>query len=131
MLNKKFFFVLLISSILLISNIPTTIAQDTSICTAGQVQTFIESASAALDQLSADMTTDNVTATLGELREVQRQLSAVDALCSGLVAELSAPPSGVTVIPVAQGSGAEKDFWQVYFTAPTGSRDFADYIGGP
>ena len=33
-------------------------------------------------------------------------------------------------IPVEQGFGAEKGFWRVFFTAPTGSRDSADYVGG-
>lgn len=38
--------------------------------------------------------------------------------------------SAVTTIPVGQGFGASKGFWQVYFTAPTGSRDASTYIGG-
>jgi phosphatidylserine/phosphatidylglycerophosphate/cardiolipin synthase-like enzyme len=37
---------------------------------------------------------------------------------------------GVTIIPVGQGFGASKGFWQVYFTAPTGSRDASTYVGG-
>ncbi|MCC6804649.1 MAG: phospholipase [Anaerolineae bacterium] len=40
------------------------------------------------------------------------------------------PVSAVTAIPVAQGFGASKGFWQVYFTAPTGSRDTTSYVGG-
>ena len=36
----------------------------------------------------------------------------------------------VEIIEVEQGFGAEKGFWQVFFTAPTGSRDSADYVGG-
>ncbi len=44
------------------------------------------------------------------------------------------PPTGssdVTIIPVGpQGFGAARDFWQVYFNAPTGSRDAATYVGG-
>lgn len=48
-------------------------------------------------------------------------------------------PSGTEVADVSldpetlilqQGFGAQDRFWQVYFTAPTGSRDEADYIGG-
>ena len=39
--------------------------------------------------------------------------------------------SGVTIIPVGpQGFGAERDFWQVYFNAPSGSRDASTYVGG-
>jgi phosphatidylserine/phosphatidylglycerophosphate/cardiolipin synthase-like enzyme len=37
---------------------------------------------------------------------------------------------GVTAIPVGQGFGFRKGFWEVYFTAPTGSRDPATYVGG-
>ncbi|MFN8448099.1 MAG: phospholipase D-like domain-containing protein [Anaerolineae bacterium] len=37
---------------------------------------------------------------------------------------------GVSILPVGQGFGASKGFWQVYFTAPTGSRDASTYVGG-
>ncbi|MCU0480564.1 MAG: phospholipase D-like domain-containing protein [Anaerolineae bacterium] len=33
-------------------------------------------------------------------------------------------------ISFAQGFGARKDFWQVYFTAPTGISDRSTYVGG-
>lgn len=33
------------------------------------------------------------------------------------------------VFTIPQGFGAQKDFWQVYFNAPTGSSDSADYTG--
>lgn len=36
----------------------------------------------------------------------------------------------VTNIPVGQGFGASKGFWQVFFTAPTGSRNASTYVGG-
>ncbi len=36
----------------------------------------------------------------------------------------------VTTMQFNQGYGAQRDFWQVYFTAPTGSRDSATYVGG-
>jgi phosphatidylserine/phosphatidylglycerophosphate/cardiolipin synthase-like enzyme len=39
-------------------------------------------------------------------------------------------PAGVSTIPVGQGFGYRKGFWEVYFTAPTGSRDAATYRGG-
>lgn len=39
-------------------------------------------------------------------------------------------PGSVIPLPVTQGFGAEKGFWQVYFTAPTGSRDPSTYVGG-
>ncbi len=32
--------------------------------------------------------------------------------------------------PLQQGFGAQKGFWQVYFTAPTGSSNRANYVGG-
>ena len=41
-----------------------------------------------------------------------------------------APVGDVTVIPVGQGYGAARGFWQVFFSAPTGSRDPATYVGG-
>jgi phosphatidylserine/phosphatidylglycerophosphate/cardiolipin synthase-like enzyme len=37
---------------------------------------------------------------------------------------------GVKPITVQQGFGAESGFWQIYFNAPTGSRDEATYVGG-
>jgi phosphatidylserine/phosphatidylglycerophosphate/cardiolipin synthase-like enzyme len=42
------------------------------------------------------------------------------------------PTSTVNVLQfeLAQGYGAQKGFWTVYFTAPTGSRDPATYVGG-
>jgi phosphatidylserine/phosphatidylglycerophosphate/cardiolipin synthase-like enzyme len=39
-------------------------------------------------------------------------------------------PGLVVPIAVGQGFGAEKGFWQVYFTAPTGSRNPATYVDG-
>ena len=42
----------------------------------------------------------------------------------------TAPTGSVVPIPVGQGFGASKGFWQVYFTAPTGSRDATTYRGG-
>ncbi len=36
----------------------------------------------------------------------------------------------VTPIQIAQGVGAKKGFWEVYFNAPTGSRDASTYTGG-
>ncbi len=44
----------------------------------------------------------------------------------------SAPTSSGGVIPISvgQGFGAQKGFWQVYFTAPTGSNDKSTYKGG-
>ncbi len=37
---------------------------------------------------------------------------------------------GVTTIPIGQGYGAQKGFWQVFFSAPTGSRDASTYVNG-
>jgi phosphatidylserine/phosphatidylglycerophosphate/cardiolipin synthase-like enzyme len=42
----------------------------------------------------------------------------------------TAAPGLVVPIAVGQGFGAEKGFWQVYFTAPTGSRNPATYVDG-
>lgn len=39
-------------------------------------------------------------------------------------------PGNVTNISLGQGFGASRDFWQVYFTAPTGSTDASTYNGG-
>ncbi len=39
-------------------------------------------------------------------------------------------PAGAVTISVPQGFGAEYGFWQVYFTAPTGSSNQSTYIGG-
>jgi phosphatidylserine/phosphatidylglycerophosphate/cardiolipin synthase-like enzyme len=41
-----------------------------------------------------------------------------------------ANPAAVTPIQIGQGFGAAKGFWQVYFTAPTGSSDAATYVNG-
>ena len=42
----------------------------------------------------------------------------------------TAVPGGVTTISIPQGFGAQKGFWQVFFTAPTGSSRAADYVNG-
>ncbi|NDJ62458.1 MAG: DUF1669 domain-containing protein, partial [Chloroflexi bacterium] len=44
----------------------------------------------------------------------------------------SAPPvgAGVSAINVPGGFGAQKGFWQVFFTAPTGSSDESTYTAG-
>jgi phosphatidylserine/phosphatidylglycerophosphate/cardiolipin synthase-like enzyme len=39
-------------------------------------------------------------------------------------------PADVSRISLGQGYGAQARFWTVYFTAPTGSRDFDTYFGG-
>jgi phosphatidylserine/phosphatidylglycerophosphate/cardiolipin synthase-like enzyme len=44
--------------------------------------------------------------------------------------EIASAPSAVTAIEVGQGSGVAKDFWQVYFNAPTGSSDKSTYVDG-
>ncbi|MBI1282463.1 MAG: DUF1669 domain-containing protein [Anaerolineaceae bacterium] len=44
------------------------------------------------------------------------------------------PPTNTSVpvghTPLQQGYGAQKGFWQVFFTAPTGSSNRANYVGG-
>jgi phosphatidylserine/phosphatidylglycerophosphate/cardiolipin synthase-like enzyme len=40
------------------------------------------------------------------------------------------PTVSVLNFQLAQGFGAQKGFWTVFFTAPTGSRDPATYVGG-
>ncbi len=44
------------------------------------------------------------------------------------IATSTPPPVGRT--PLEQGFGAEKGFWRVLFTDPTGSRDASKYVGG-
>lgn len=44
--------------------------------------------------------------------------------------QVASAPGSVSAITVQQGFGAQKSFWQVYFTAPTGSRNPNDYVGG-
>lgn len=39
-------------------------------------------------------------------------------------------PAGVQPVSIPQGFGAQKSFWQVFFTAPTGSSDRSRYVGG-
>jgi phosphatidylserine/phosphatidylglycerophosphate/cardiolipin synthase-like enzyme len=49
---------------------------------------------------------------------------------SPFVTQVPASNGSVSTIKVGQGYGAQKGFWQVYFTAPTGSRDASTYTGG-
>jgi phosphatidylserine/phosphatidylglycerophosphate/cardiolipin synthase-like enzyme len=44
--------------------------------------------------------------------------------------EVANIPGNVSVINVGQGFGAQKGFWQVFFTAPTGSSNPAGYVNG-
>jgi|FLYN01.1.fsa_nt_gi phosphatidylserine/phosphatidylglycerophosphate/cardiolipin synthase-like enzyme len=44
--------------------------------------------------------------------------------------EVANVPGNVTTISVGQGFGAQKGFWQVFFTAPTGSSNPRDYVNG-
>ena len=46
----------------------------------------------------------------------------------GLLPTSTPLPVGRT--PLEQGFGAQKGFWQVFFTAPTGSGNRANYVGG-
>ncbi len=47
---------------------------------------------------------------------------------AALLPTSTSPSVGHT--PLAQGFGAQKGFWQVFFTAPTGSGNRANYVGG-
>ena len=47
-----------------------------------------------------------------------------------LPTEVAIGPGGLETISFTQGYGARQGFWQSYFTAPTGSRKPADYVGG-
>jgi phosphatidylserine/phosphatidylglycerophosphate/cardiolipin synthase-like enzyme len=53
-----------------------------------------------------------------------------------VITQATLPPSSVSLSPnvqlvaLEQGYGASKSFWQIYFTAPTGSRDVSTYRGG-
>lgn len=68
----------------------------------------------------------------GDLNSAQAYASgarALIALCKPAETEASSP-DGLTLLSFDQGYGAQKGFWQVYFTAPTGSRDSTTYVGG-
>ncbi len=54
--------------------------------------------------------------------------TATPALVAGT--EVANVPGNVSTISVGQGFGAQKGFWQVFFTAPTGSSNPADYVNG-
>ncbi len=60
--------------------------------------------------------------------ELATQVAGIPTLAP--VTPITAAPGSVAVIPVQQGFGAQKGFWQVFFTAPTGSRDPSTYVGG-
>jgi phosphatidylserine/phosphatidylglycerophosphate/cardiolipin synthase-like enzyme len=47
-----------------------------------------------------------------------------------VVVTIPSNPGSVTPIQVGQGFGAAKGFWQVYFTAPTGSTNASTYVNG-
>lgn len=59
-------------------------------------------------------------------------LSVIDGATPtpAVVAPPPAAPGDVNVLSVQQGYGAEKGFWQVYFTAPSNTRDRSQYQGG-
>lgn len=44
--------------------------------------------------------------------------------------EVASVPGAVSMLTFPQGVGAAKDFWQVYFTQPSGSSDVSTYTGG-
>lgn len=46
------------------------------------------------------------------------------------VTQVADVPGDVVPISIPQGFGAQRGFWQVYFTAPTGSSDRSLYTGG-
>lgn len=43
---------------------------------------------------------------------------------------VASAPGAVSALTFPQGVGAAKDFWQVYFTQPSGSSDASTYVGG-
>jgi len=57
-------------------------------------------------------------------------IALICTLLTGVIALSAQSDETVEPIDVEQGFGAEKGFWRVFFTAPTGSRDSADYVGG-
>jgi phosphatidylserine/phosphatidylglycerophosphate/cardiolipin synthase-like enzyme len=73
---------------------------------------------------------------LALLNDVAGEVEEVDQTGSGGSDDFdTAPPTlslpgEVTPLQVGQGFGAQKGFWSVYFNAPTGSRDAADYVNG-
>lgn len=71
---------------------------------------------------------DDVTAavvTVPPTRSVT--LGAPIALVTPITAQGS---SGLTLLTLPLGSGAQRSFWSVLFTAPSGSRDPLTYVGG-
>lgn len=48
----------------------------------------------------------------------------------GLRTEIADPGFVVPIPALTQGTGLAQDFWAVYFTAPTGNRNPASYVGG-
>ncbi|MBZ0276184.1 MAG: hypothetical protein K8I60_08575, partial [Anaerolineae bacterium] len=56
--------------------------------------------------------------------------TVVQAPPTAIIPTGGATTGNVTTIPVGQGVGAEKGFWQVFFSAPTGSSDRSLYVNG-
>ncbi len=75
-------------------------------------------------------TTNPITNPPAQPTTVPSQSSAHPTVPATSIAPTNAPTTGVTPLQVGQGYGAEKGFWQVFFTAPTGSRDASTYHGG-
>jgi phosphatidylserine/phosphatidylglycerophosphate/cardiolipin synthase-like enzyme len=86
-------------------------------------------------QCSPDAATTNPPATTASVTRQATTRPPTTAAPTTRPATTVAPPTNppaanVTPISVGQGFGARKGFWQVYFTAPTGSRDASTYRGG-
>jgi phosphatidylserine/phosphatidylglycerophosphate/cardiolipin synthase-like enzyme len=61
---------------------------------------------------------------------VPTRTPAVNVTTLSPITPVTSLPGQVSLINLQQGFGASKGFWQVYFTAPTGSRDPSTYVGG-
>ena len=70
-----------------------------------------------------------VISLIGGVEDTDEEILATATPILG-VTEVAGVTGSPTTITLPQGVGARLGFWQVYFTAPTGSRNPATYIGG-
>jgi phosphatidylserine/phosphatidylglycerophosphate/cardiolipin synthase-like enzyme len=70
----------------------------------------------------------NTQPTLPAAQPTRRPTTAPLLTATAFPVTSTRPPAVDT--PLQQGFGAQKGFWQVFFTAPTGSRDRSTYVGG-
>ncbi|MEZ4671846.1 MAG: phospholipase D-like domain-containing protein [Anaerolineae bacterium] len=94
-----------------------------TVCSAVAVLLLVAACDSAT--ISPDLPTQPVT-----IPELPTQPSTLPEQPTTVIALPTSTPPPVGRTPLQQGFGAQKGFWQVYFTAPTGSRDSKTYVGG-